>query len=224
MNIALFGTSADPPTTGHKAILRWLVDHFDYVAVWAADNPFKSHQASLFHRSAMLQLVVEELSCQRAAEAPVTPTPQALRSTTPTIAVHNELSNPRTVITVQQARAIWTTAQFTLVVGSDLVRQMPRWYRIKELLEQVELLVVPRPSYPLEEADLQTLRQIGAIITVANLIPPEISSSAYRQWGITEAITAPVDTYIHHHHLYQHAWQDAAAKPFPATMNHHQPH
>ncbi|MCS6815631.1 MAG: adenylyltransferase/cytidyltransferase family protein, partial [Cyanobacteria bacterium] len=54
MDIALFGTSADPPTVGHQAILLWLLEHFDYVAVWAADNPFKSHQASLHHRLAML--------------------------------------------------------------------------------------------------------------------------------------------------------------------------
>lgn len=39
--VALFGTSADPPTVGHQAILRWLSEHYDQVAVWAADNPFK---------------------------------------------------------------------------------------------------------------------------------------------------------------------------------------
>lgn len=47
MNIALFGTSADPPTRGHGKILTWLAQHYDQVAVWAADNPFKQHQASL---------------------------------------------------------------------------------------------------------------------------------------------------------------------------------
>ncbi|MGB3262812.1 MAG: adenylyltransferase/cytidyltransferase family protein, partial [Microcoleus sp.] len=52
--IALFGTSADPPTAGHKTILSWLSQHFDWVAVWASDNPFKSHSTSLEHRSAML--------------------------------------------------------------------------------------------------------------------------------------------------------------------------
>ena len=41
-SVALFGTSADPPTSGHGAILGWLSQHYDQVAVWAADNPFKS--------------------------------------------------------------------------------------------------------------------------------------------------------------------------------------
>jgi cytidyltransferase-like protein len=60
--IALFGTSADPPTSGHQAILNWLSQHYDLVAVWASDNPFKSHQTPLEHRSRMLRLLIEELN------------------------------------------------------------------------------------------------------------------------------------------------------------------
>jgi nicotinate-nucleotide adenylyltransferase len=37
MKVALFGTSADPPTAGHQAIIRWLSEHFDHVAVWAGE-------------------------------------------------------------------------------------------------------------------------------------------------------------------------------------------
>ena len=41
MKIALFGTSADPPTAAHQTILQCLADHYDQVAVWASDNPLK---------------------------------------------------------------------------------------------------------------------------------------------------------------------------------------
>ncbi len=37
--IALFGTSADPPTCGHQALLEGLVAMFPKVATWASDNP-----------------------------------------------------------------------------------------------------------------------------------------------------------------------------------------
>jgi nicotinate-nucleotide adenylyltransferase len=47
--IALFGTSADPPTAGHKTILSWLSQNFDWVAVWASDNPFKIGNAAVNH-------------------------------------------------------------------------------------------------------------------------------------------------------------------------------
>ncbi|MEY2856531.1 MAG: nicotinic acid mononucleotide adenyltransferase, partial [Cyanobacteriota bacterium] len=52
--IALFGTSADPPTIGHQTILQWLSQHYDRIVVWASDNPFKQHQTPLKFRSEML--------------------------------------------------------------------------------------------------------------------------------------------------------------------------
>ena len=58
MKIALFGTSADPPTAAHQTILQWLSDHYDQVAVWASDNPFKENQTPLSHRMTMLALLI----------------------------------------------------------------------------------------------------------------------------------------------------------------------
>ncbi len=56
--IALLGTSADPPTLGHQALLEGLLDHFQRVATWASDNPLKRHDASLDLRSELLQALV----------------------------------------------------------------------------------------------------------------------------------------------------------------------
>ena len=58
MNIALFGTSADPPSIGHQQILQWLDLHYDRVWVWVSDNPFKTHQASLSDRLKMMELTI----------------------------------------------------------------------------------------------------------------------------------------------------------------------
>ncbi|MEQ8959290.1 MAG: adenylyltransferase/cytidyltransferase family protein, partial [Coleofasciculus sp. C2-GNP5-27] len=63
--IALFGTSADPPTAAHQTILQWLSKHYDKVAVWASDNPFKSHQTSLEHRKRMLEVLISEIETPR---------------------------------------------------------------------------------------------------------------------------------------------------------------
>jgi len=184
-NIALFGTSADPPTAGHQAIIAWLADHCDRVAVWAADNPFKGHQTPLPHRTAMLRLLIDDLDPPR-----------------PNVQLHPELSQLRTIHTLELARQQWPEAQFTLVIGSDLVPQLPRWYRAEELFHLANLLVVPRPGYPLEEADLSDLRQRGAQVAIADLTGPDTSSSAYREHGHTPSITPPVEDYIHREHLY----------------------
>ena len=59
--IALFGTSADPPTAGHQTILKWLSQQYDLVVVWASDNPFKDHQTNLYNRTEMLNLIIQEI-------------------------------------------------------------------------------------------------------------------------------------------------------------------
>lgn len=194
VNIALFGTSADPPTAAHQVIIHWLSDHYDYVAVWASDNPFKSHQTPLEHRSKMLRLLIEEF------EPP-------LRNVT----LHQALSSPRTLETLEKAREHWgVQVGFTLVIGADLISQMPRWYQIDQLLKQVELLVVPRPGYEIDEVGLEELRQLGGKVAIADLKAPAVSSTAYRENGDTQAVTPPVEDYIHREQLY--TCQDAAPR------------
>jgi nicotinate-nucleotide adenylyltransferase len=190
--IALFGTSADPPTAGHQAIISWLSERYDRVAVWAADNPFKSHQTSLQQRGEMLRLLIEDIE----------PAGQ-------NIGFYPELSSRRTLETVEKARDRWgADAEFTLVIGSDLSGQLPRWYKAEQLFLQVQLLVVPRPGYSVNDADLQRLRQLGAKVAIADLTGPDVSSTAYRENGDTQALTPPIQAYIHREHLYK--CQDAA--------------
>lgn len=183
--IALFGTSADPPTAGHQAILGWLAQQFDYVAVWAANNPFKSHQTPLEHRVTMLRLLIDDL----------VPPYQNIQ-------LHPELSYPRTLITVERAQQIWTTANFTLVIGSDLIQQLPHWYQAAILLQLVKLLVIPRPGYRFEDPDLKVLKQMGAEVTIAELTGLPVSSTDYRNHRETTVLTPPVAAYIDQKHLY----------------------
>ena len=187
MKIALFGTSADPPTTGHQTILDWLSSHYDRVAVWAADNPFKSHQASLSHRAAMLQLLIADLEA-----------PQA------NIALEQDLSSLKTIETLTKARKRWgDNTEFTLVIGSDLLTQLPRWYQARKLLQQVKLLVVPRPGYAINQSNLQAVQNLGGEIAIASLTGPNISSTDYRESGNLEALTPSVAAYILIEHLYE---------------------
>jgi len=185
LNIALFGTSADPPTAGHQAILAWLSTHFNWVAVWAADNPFKGHQTPLPHRMAMLRLLIEDMQLPRQ-----------------NVQLHPELSQPRTIHTVEIAKQRWKQAQFTLVIGSDLVEQLASWYRIDDLLREVNLLIVPRPGYPLSEHALEALRHQGAKVAIADLMGLDTSSTAYRERGDYQGLTPPIEEYIHREHLY----------------------
>ncbi|MGF1460929.1 MAG: nicotinate-nucleotide adenylyltransferase [Leptolyngbyaceae cyanobacterium] len=186
MRIALFGMSADPPHRGHGDILSWLAQHFDHVAVWASDNPFKEHQCPLRDRAAMLELMIQDL-------------PVAAGK----IALHEDLSHRRSLISAQRARDRWPQASLSLVVGADLVEQLPRWYQSQMLFQLVEILVIPRPGYPLSEAALEPIRQAGGTVTIADSAETfAISSSYYRQTEDPEALPASVRAYINQKNLY----------------------
>jgi len=183
--IALFGTSADPPTVGHQSIIEWLAESYDYVAVWASDNPFKNHQSALASRQQMLGLLVQD-SQQRYGH----------------VGLHADLSDTKTLLTVQRAQRLWPQTELTLVVGSDVVPTLCHWYSIEHLLQQVQLLILRRPNTPLNPADLNELQALGARSAIANFQGPSVSSSHYRHTGDSQDVPPVIAAYIQHHHLY----------------------
>lgn len=206
MKIALFGTSADPPTTAHRTILIWLAKHFDHVAVWASDNPFKNHQSegghtvSLHHRQTMLKLLVQDL-----------------QQTYPTVQLWEDLSDRRSLISLHRAQERWgSDPDYGLVIGSDLIKQIPRWYEVKQLLSQVTLVIFARPGYPLNSDNLSLIENLGGhyrwvtadrllevdqIPTVPPLTP-SVSSTDFRQSKDRTLIPDVVQTYIERQNLY----------------------
>lgn len=189
VQIALFGISADPPTIGHRAIVEWLATRFDKVAVWAADNPFKQGQTPLVHRQAMLALLLD-----------------AIRQDYANVCLCSHLSHQRSLNSVRLAQQDWPQAQFTLVVGSDVLESLPNWYRIDELLSAVHLQIVPRPGFPVSRVHLSTLQTLTRQFTVAaDFVGPNVSSTAYRQTQAEEGMIPEIAAYIRQHGLYNWA-------------------
>jgi nicotinate-nucleotide adenylyltransferase len=184
MKIALFGTSADPPTLAHQQIMCWLSERFPLVAVWAADNPDKVHGATLGQRAAMLELLVAGINDLQ-------------------VQVYQELSHHYTVKTLKFARQLWPTAEFSLVIGGDLVSQIDRWQGGIDLIRQVELLVVPRPGWLIPPEALQRLHHLGGRVQlVTDLDTLAISSTAVRRDADFQALTPMVAAYIDRLDLY----------------------
>lgn len=159
--IALFGTSADPPTTGHRALLKGLLALYPRVATWASDNPMKPRQAPLALRIALLEALVKAID-------------------DPRLELVQELSSPWAIETVRRARARWPDQAVVFVVGSDLVPQMPSWRRAEELLAGLEVAVAPRRGWSLDAAALERLRAMGARLRLLELPVPASASSQAR--------------------------------------------
>lgn len=185
--IAIFGTSADPPTIAHQSILQWLGDYFDLVLVYASDNPFKQHSSNIKHRSKMLQLLIDEI-----------------KSVNNNIKLCQEISDRRSLNTINKAREIWgDEVEFSLVIGSDLIIQINNWYKIEELFSKVELIILPRPGYVITREAIENLAKNGAKYQIAQVNLPAISSSEFRIKGQENNLTIPVRNYIKKQQLYQ---------------------
>lgn len=181
--LALFGTSADPPTLGHRALLEGLADHYGEVATWASDNPLKQHGAPLELRAQMLNTLIRSLN-------------------NPQIHLEQELSHRWAIETMRRAAERWPQRTLVFVVGGDLAGQIPRWHQPQELLQGCQLAVVPRRGYPMDPGALETLRQLGAELEVLELAIPASASSEVRQQPQRDAIPEVIWSELLKHNLY----------------------
>ena len=60
-SIALFGTSADPPTIGHKKILEELSKIYALTISYVSNNPKKKHIEDISTRSYLLETLIKDL-------------------------------------------------------------------------------------------------------------------------------------------------------------------
>ena len=161
-SIALFGTSADPPTLGHKALLNELTKIFPKVITWASNNPDKNHQISLVKRTQLLNILVEKISH-------------------PNLELVQELSSPRTIHTLKKAIQLWPNASLSFVIGSDLATQVPKWLKAKSILNRATIAIAMRDGWPISDKQLEEIKKLGGKIDVLPFNIPESSSSRFRE-------------------------------------------
>ncbi len=159
--IALLGTSADPPTYGHEALLTGLLTIFPKVVTWASDNPTKSHGESLHNRHALLNALVNAIA-------------------NPRLKIIQDLSSPWTITTLEKAVEIWPEEELVFVIGSDLAEQIPSWEKPKAVLRMARIGIAPRAGWPLNKKHLSTLQSLGGRIDVLPLQIPSSASSQIR--------------------------------------------
>ena len=161
-SIALFGTSADPPTLGHEAMLSELTKIFPKVITWASDNPDKKHQIPLLKRTQLLRILVNKISH-------------------PKLELVQELSSPRTIQTLKKAFQLWPEASFSFVIGSDLAVQVPKWLHAKSVLNKATIAIAMRDGWPICDQQLKEIKKLGGEIDLLPFHIPESSSSKFRE-------------------------------------------
>ena len=161
-SIALFGTSADPPTLGHEALLSELTKIFPKVITWASDNPDKKHQIPLLKRTQLLRILVQKISH-------------------PKLELVQELSSPRTIHTLKKALQLWPEASFSFIIGSDLAIEVPKWLNAKSILNKATIAIAMRDGWPISDQQLEEIKKLGGEIDLLPFHIPESSSTKFRE-------------------------------------------
>ena len=159
--IALFGTSADPPTIGHKKILEELSNIYSCVITYASDNPKKKHKENIFFRNLLLKSLIKDIN-------------------NPKIIFNQKISSQWAIESIEECKKIYPFSKIDFVIGSDLITEIFSWKNFDKIIHTVKLLIIKREGYPIGSKTLKMLKTNKVIFEISSLNIPNISSSMVR--------------------------------------------
>ena len=160
-SIALFGTSADPPTIGHKKILEELSKIYAFTISYVSNNPKKKHIEDISMRSHLLKTLVKDLD-------------------SPKILFNQSLSSQWAVESIKKCKEIYEFKYLDFVIGSDLIKDIFSWKNFDKITDEVSFLVILREGYPVESNTLKMLETYKVKFKISTIKIPNISSSKLR--------------------------------------------
>lgn len=159
----IFSGSFNPIHIGHLALANYLCEYEGLDEVWfmaTPHNPLKQSQ-ELWDDDFRLQLVKKAIESYPRFQAS-----------------DFEFHLPRpnyTFNTLQALQSCYPDRQFILIIGSDNWHLFPHWYKHEEIVQSHELIIYPRPQYPVDESSLP------ANVHLAHSPLLEVSSTFIRQ-------------------------------------------
>jgi len=160
-SIALFGTSADPPTIGHKKILEELSRIYDLTISYVSNNPIKKHIENISIRSHLLKTLIEDLD-------------------NPKILFNQSVSSQWAVESIKKCKEIYEFNNLDFVIGSDLIKDIFYWKNFDKIILEVSFFIILREGYPVESNTLKMLETYRVKFKISTIETPNISSSKFR--------------------------------------------
>ena len=160
-SIALFGTSADPPTIGHKKILEELSKIYAFTISYVSNNPKKKHIEDISIRSHLLKTLIEDLD-------------------NPKILFNQSVSSQWAVESIKKCKEIYKFNNLDFVIGSDLIKDIFYWKNFDKIILEVSFFIILREGYPVESNTLKMLETYKVKFKISTIKTPNISSSKFR--------------------------------------------
>jgi len=160
-SIALFGTSADPPTIGHKKILEELSKIYAFTIGYVSNNPNKNHKEDISIRSHLLKTLIDDLD-------------------NPKILFNQSVSSQWAVESIKKCKEIYEFNNLDFVIGSDLIKDIFYWKNFDKIILEVSFYIILREGYPVESNTLKMLETYKVKFKISTIKIPETSSSNFR--------------------------------------------
>ena len=160
-SIALFGTSADPPTIGHKKILEELSKIYAFTISYVSNNPQKKHIEDISIRSHLLKTLIDDLD-------------------NPKILFNQKISSLWAVESIKKCKEIYKFNNLDFVIGSDLIQDIFYWKNFEKIILVVSFFIILREGYPVESNTLKMLETYEVKFKISTIKVPNISSSKFR--------------------------------------------
>jgi len=160
-SIALFGTSADPPTIGHKKILEELSKIYSFTISYVSNNPKKKHIEDISIRSHLLKTLIDDLD-------------------NPKILFNQKISSQWAVESIKKCKKIYKFNNLDFVIGSDLIKDIFHWKNFDKIILEVSFFIILREGYPVESNTLKMLETYRVKFKISTIKTPNISSSKFR--------------------------------------------
>jgi len=160
-SIALFATSADPPTIGHKKILEELSKIYAFTISYVSNNPQKKHIEDISIRSHLLKTLIDDLD-------------------NPKILFNQKISSQWAVESIKKCKEIYKFNNLDFVIGSDLIKDIFYWKNFDKIILEVSFFIILREGYPVESNTLKMLETYRVKFKISTIKTPNISSSKFR--------------------------------------------
>ena len=160
-SIALFGTSADPPTIGHKTILEELSKIYALTISYVSNNPKKKHIEDISIRSNLLKTLIEDID-------------------NPKILFNQKVSSKWAVESIKKCKEIYRYNNLDFVIGSDLIKDIFYWKNFDKIISEVNFFIILREGYPVESNTLKMLETNKVKFKISTIKIPNTSSSKFR--------------------------------------------
>jgi len=168
-HIALYGGSFDPPHLGHIAVINALLNVKGIDEIWiipTGDRVDKKHNASANDRKLMVSLMLSNIFGD---ELPVR---------LDTVQLEEKIPGSTTMELIDYLKDKHPDCQFSFVIGSDLIDDIPKWKSAERLMRECSFLLVVRYGTKVPE------NLPGYITSIQNtqLFHATLSSTLIRQF------------------------------------------